>query len=137
MLTMPSTASSDEHFIEQSVQAGVRFFRINTAHDTLEDRKKMAELIKKAAKKYTKEVFVSVDLASWKMRTGKAERELKPVVLAEKKQTTSVILTSKKKAFTCVANSSHAINHMATIAVSDIFLQMCDEGTTIELTDAK
>ncbi len=42
MLTLPSTAAQDEKFIQQAVEAGVRFFRINSAHDTLEDRKAMA-----------------------------------------------------------------------------------------------
>ncbi len=82
-------------------------------------------------------MMVSVDLASRKMRTGKAVRILLPVVLAQKKQTVSVVLTSKKQAFTCVASSSHAVNHMATIAVSDIFLKMCTEGAVIEVTDMK
>ncbi len=97
----------------------------------------MAILAKKEAKKQGKEVVIAVDLASWKMRTGKAARVLKPVVLAQKKQTVTVVLTSKKQAFTCVANSSHAINHMATVAVSDMFISLCEVWNNIIVTDAR
>ena len=137
MLTMPSTATTDTDFIRQAVAHGVRFFRINSAHDSLDEWKQMATLIKKEAKAQKKEVLVAVDLASWKMRTGHAKRIIQPVELAQKKQTVSLVLTSKKGAYTCIASSSQAINHMATVALSKAFLQQCCTGATIKLTDVR
>jgi len=118
------------------IEADVTFFRINTAHDTLDDRKKMAENVKTIAKKLRKTVSIAVDLASWKMRTGSAMRELQPIMLADKKQSVTIVLTSDKDAFTCAATSSRAINHMATIAVSDAFMRKCSKGDIITLMDA-
>ncbi|USN54669.1 MAG: hypothetical protein H6765_09335 [Candidatus Peribacteria bacterium] len=137
LLTLPSQAASDYRFIEEAVLAGISAVRINTAHDDLHAWKSMARLTRKAAQKHNKKVKIYVDLASRKMRTAKIKRTMQPVVLSAEKKPTKITLSASPDAYTCVAESSKAIDRLATVAVTQSFMDLCQVGDHIYLIDAK
>jgi pyruvate kinase len=70
MVTLPSDAAVDRRLVERFVAAGMDVARINTAHDTPRDWKRMAANVRAAAAAHGREVRVLLDLAGPKLRTG-------------------------------------------------------------------
>ena len=95
MVTLPSTAhEQDGHLIRGLARAGVNVFRINTAHDTPEVWRAMADVIARLnAQRAPEEALkIFVDLAGPKIRTG-AIRTLKmPVVLGGNRREKPVMI---------------------------------------------
>ncbi len=75
MITLSGEAADDPHIIPQLSEAGVRLFRINTAHDTPDTWKKMAETIDKERRRSGRLLKIHVDLAGPKIRTGEIKGE--------------------------------------------------------------
>ncbi len=70
MVTLPNTASEDPSFIRQLILNGMNCARINCAHDTSVEWKKMIDHIRDISFKTHKQCKVMMDLGGPKLRTG-------------------------------------------------------------------
>lgn len=63
-------ASWDEPVLGELVRAGVDVFRVNAAHNTIEERRMIVERLRRASAGAGRPIAILQDLASWKPRTG-------------------------------------------------------------------
>lgn len=73
MVTMPSEAAYDYHFVRKLVLDGMDCMRINCAYDDASAWQKMIEHAKKAAKETGRSCRILMDVAGPKLRTGPIE----------------------------------------------------------------
>lgn len=71
MVTMPSEAADDYHFVRKLVLDGMDCMRINCAYDDISAWGKMIKHAKKAEKETGKSCRILMDLAGPKLRTGR------------------------------------------------------------------
>ncbi|MEA3372709.1 MAG: pyruvate kinase [Campylobacterota bacterium] len=98
MVTLPSYAADhDGRLIRGLAKAGVRIFRINTAHDSIDTWQAMAEVIAaiNATRDADSQVKIFVDLAGPKIRTGRILRLDLPVVIGSNKREKEVVIYPK------------------------------------------
>ncbi|MBX7043983.1 MAG: pyruvate kinase [Ignavibacteria bacterium] len=69
MVTMPSEASSDYRLVYEMARSGMHIARINTAHDSIDEWKRMLLNIKRASASTGKKIRIYMDLAGPKIRT--------------------------------------------------------------------
>ncbi|MDX2189391.1 MAG: pyruvate kinase [Bacteroidota bacterium] len=69
MVTIPSEAADNQHLVHALFESGMDVARINCAHDSQADWKKMIQNIKTAQIKYNKKCPVFMDLSGPKLRT--------------------------------------------------------------------
>ncbi|MBC7162794.1 pyruvate kinase [Immundisolibacter sp.] len=70
MVTLPSTAASDDTLVAMLVQGGMDIARINCAHDTPAAWVAMARRVRRQARRAGRPVRILMDLAGPKLRTG-------------------------------------------------------------------
>lgn len=95
MVTLPSNAADDDGLlIYQLADAGVRIFRINTAHDNAVVWRAMADIIGAINKERESDnqMKIFVDLAGPKIRTGSIRKRELPVKIGKNRQETEVML---------------------------------------------
>ena len=88
MVTLPSNAADNEgELIVSLAQSGVNVFRINTAHDSLEVWRAMAECVGviNEGREASEKVKIFVDLAGPKIRTGRIQMLNIPIVIGSNK----------------------------------------------------
>ncbi len=73
MVTMPSQAADDQHFVSDLVARGMDIARINCAHDNAESWARMATNIRQAAEAGGHSVKILMDIAGPKIRTEAVE----------------------------------------------------------------
>jgi pyruvate kinase len=140
MITMPSDAADDALFYESLLSARVDLCRINTAHDTAEVWKRMADLVRRINTNERKEnpLKIYVDLAGPKFRTG----PLKQVSGSFK------INPRRTERFLIVPASSHALTMReqqegsktispATVVVNDAFYGRLRNAGRIGIEDSE
>jgi pyruvate kinase len=71
MVTLPSEAARGSAFADDLVKAGMDVARINCAHDTADDWREMAALVRAAAAAQGRTCLIAMDLAGPKLRTGR------------------------------------------------------------------
>jgi pyruvate kinase len=69
MVTMPDEAIDDKEFIQDLINEGMNVARINCAHNTEDEWKKMIKNIRATAKDLDKDVRILMDIAGPKIRT--------------------------------------------------------------------
>jgi pyruvate kinase len=95
MVTLPShAAQNDGLLIRELSNAGVNVFRINTAHDTIEMWKAMADIIAgiNAEREAAEKIKIFVDLAGPKIRTGAIQEVEIPIMIGSNKQEKEVFI---------------------------------------------
>lgn len=137
MVTMPSEASSNKVFVSDIIDHGAELVRINTAHDTVEDRKVMASFAKVSSTELKRPVMVYTDLASRKMRTAKNHRKFEPISLGGKKEPGRVMITADVNKFTCAKESSQALFHLPTIVLSEVLFWQLEKWTILRFQDIR
>jgi pyruvate kinase len=70
MVTMPSEAAEDYLLVRDLVSHGMNCMRINCAHDTADDWRRMVEHLKRARRELSLPCRVLMDLGGPKLRTG-------------------------------------------------------------------
>lgn len=73
MVTLPTEAGDDMDVVRRFVDAGMELARINCAHDGPEVWRRMINNVRSAAQDAGREVYVAMDLAGPKVRTGEIE----------------------------------------------------------------
>lgn len=95
MVTLPSHATqNDGQLIRELAHAGVNVFRINTAHDTIETWKAMADIIGRinSERESIEKIKIFVDLAGPKIRTGSIQEVDIPIMIGSNKQEKEVLI---------------------------------------------
>lgn len=95
MVTLPSHATENNgSLIQELAAAGVRVFRINTAHDSLSVWQEMAKIIQtiNQSRKLDEAIKIFVDLAGPKIRTGSIRKLSLPVEIGNNKHESEVII---------------------------------------------
>ncbi|MEF3192109.1 MAG: hypothetical protein K6347_06175 [Campylobacterales bacterium] len=137
MLTLPSEAVEDDHFIREMAIAGVNLFRINTAHDGPEVWRKMAAKIAEVNEHLpqNRRVRIYVDLAGPKIRTGSLKQTTAVMTAGAKGEKTQIeLLPLSSGATTETAGAST----LARIVVSNDFFEAARHAKKIALyTDGK
>ncbi len=73
MVTLPSAAAYNYDLVHGLIESGMNTARINCAHDSPEEWKKMIDHVAAAKKRLRKNCKISMDLAGPKIRTGAIE----------------------------------------------------------------
>lgn len=139
MVTLPSYAAEDGGaLIRGLADAGVRVFRINTAHDSAEIWKEMADVIADINRSLSdgKRLKIFVDLSGPKIRTGKIIRLDLPVMIGSNKRETEVAIYPESK-----MTSQQSTNRItqekipASICVEKIFFKKLKKDKAIKVLD--
>ncbi len=96
MVTIPSEAAHQPEIALGLMQNGMNVARINTAHDTEEDWRKMIKHIKQASSQTNRPVKIFMDLAGPKLRTKGITAENKKQAIALSKGDTLIIHKEEK-----------------------------------------
>ena len=140
MVTLPSyAADNDGALIRGLAQAGVRVFRINSAHDSAEVWQAMADVIAdiNESRAEEKKLKIFIDLAGPKIRTGKIKRANLPVVAGSNKSEKEVVIYPEKG--TTSPQKTDAITQKkipATLCVEKKFFKNLKMGKVIKVRDA-
>ena len=70
MVTLPLSAAEDKSFVRRLLKSGMNSARVNCAHDTQAEWKKMVNNVHHASRKLDKRCRIMMDLAGPKLRTG-------------------------------------------------------------------
>lgn len=70
LVTMPSEGADDPDLVARLVRSGIEAVRINCAHDTPEQWRRMIDNVRAAEREQATDVKVEMDLAGPKLRTG-------------------------------------------------------------------
>ncbi len=141
MVTLPShAADNDGELIQGLADTGVNVFRINTAHDTPETWKAMADVIARINHKRSADnrVKIFVDLAGPKIRTGKIRRCNIPVEIGSNKRHKEVSLFAGKMMSTRPETMEERTQKKvpASIAIQKKLFSMLNEGGRLKVIDA-
>ncbi len=79
MVTLPTEAADDADLIEGLLQAGMTSARINCAHDTPQEWRRMISNLEAARERTGRSCRVFMDLAGHKVRTGEVRQRHKPL----------------------------------------------------------
>lgn len=97
MITLPSDAAEDPSIIQGLAARNIDIVRINTAHDSLNQWQKMAQIVKRInqSTRLNNPIRIYVDLAGPKIRTGKIKLVTVPLKIRPDEHS-MLLLTSKK-----------------------------------------
>ena len=144
MVTLPSEAATDYHFVRQLVSRGMDCARINCAHDSPEAWKQMSEFVRRAAKETGRNCKVMMDLAGPKLRTGPVTPDqgivrLKPARDKRGGVSTSatVILDAGSQPGCAAGKDGLGRKLPARLNVDASWLQRLSKGDLIKFTDLR
>lgn len=140
MVTLPSYAAEDNgSLIRRLAKAGVRIFRINTAHDSAEVWQAMAAVIAEInqGRSDEKQLKIFVDLAGPKIRTGKIRRLDLPVIIGSNKREKEVMIYPETAA-TSPQNTNRITQEKipASISVEKKFYDNLTKNKAIKVRDS-
>ncbi|MEM7109520.1 MAG: pyruvate kinase, partial [Bacteroidota bacterium] len=135
MVTLPSDAAHNYDLVHGLLESGMNTARINCAHDSPTEWKKMIEHLNLAKKRLKKNCKVSMDLAGPKIRTGAIEpgpkvRRFRPV-----RNEYGQVIDPAEILFVSDLNPDPMINH--EIPVESSWLKALRVGDTVRFTDAR
>ncbi len=133
MVTLPSQAAYDYELVHGLIESGMNTARINCAHDSPEEWKKMIDHVSLAGKRLRKNCKISMDLAGPKIRTGAIEpgpkvRRFRPV-----RNDYGQVIEPAVIVFTTVLNKGIENE----LPVDESWLKNLKAGDTITFTDAR
>ena len=141
MVTLPSHAADNGgELIYGLAETGVNVFRINTAHDSPQAWKAMADVIAaiNAGRIDNNKVKIFVDLAGPKIRTGRIRKIDLPVVIGSNKGMKEVHLFAGGTFTTCpeTTDARTLRKEPARIAVEKKFFAKLKEDTRLKVIDS-
>ncbi len=141
MVTLPSHAADDDgRLIRCLADTGVNIFRINTAHDSQETWKAMADVIAavNTERSENNKVKIFVDLAGPKIRTGKIRKVELPIEVGSNKGRKEVHIVASETMLsrpeTIDAKTFKTVP--ARIVIDKEFFKKIKEGGRVKVIDA-
>ncbi len=139
MITLPSNAADDEgKLIRKLATSHVDIFRINTAHDTPQIWKEMADIItsENEHKEKHEKMKIFVDLAGPKIRTGKIRKVDLPLEVGSNKTSKEIWLCYKDEESRGEMIDPKTLQKFpAQIVVDKHFFKSLQEGSLIQAYD--
>jgi len=140
MVTLPSHAADNGgELIVALAQSGVNVFRINTAHDTPNEWRAMAEVIAivNASRSESEKIKIFVDLAGPKIRTGKINEVDLPVEIGSNKREKKVLLVSGDALTRSETLDTRTLEKLpAQLALTPKFYKKLQKGDRLKIVDA-
>ena len=141
MVTMPTEAAHDKSLVRQLLMAGMDCARINCAHDDAEVWRLMVQNIRQVAAELERECKILMDLAGYKIRTGRIEHKaLVRRIKVEKDELGRVIspATIKIQAYSAAAPlSEHKPKILNEILLPDALYEQLKDGDQLVFVDAR
>ena len=135
MVTMPGEAADDPGLIRDLVEGGMRIMRINCAHDTILEWKRMLEHLRRAEAETKKRCLVCFDLAGPKLRTGPMTPG--PAVIKWRPKRDSLGSVTEPAHVRFVARMQESDALAGAIPASPKLVAAARVGDTVELVDAR
>jgi pyruvate kinase len=137
MVTLPSEAALDLGLVRQLVASGMDIARINCAHDSSAEWKRMAANVRRAAKTLGRSVRILADLAGPKLRTGYIASEATVLKLRPQRDAFGHMVAPALVGLRPAGSGQPVRSAAANIGVDPSWLATLMDGDEIEFTDAR
>ncbi len=137
MVTLPSTAADDYHFIKRLISLGMNSARINCAHDDPEVWAKMIANIERANQSLKKNCKIMMDLAGPKLRTGAIVAGPEVIHIRPERDATGNVLKPAKLWIAPPDILPPDSSADAVLPVSESLMKKIKRGSTIYFTDSR
>ncbi len=137
MVTLPSTAADDYHFIKRLISLGMNSARINCAHDDPEVWTKMIANIERANQSLKKNCKIMMDLAGPKLRTGAIVAGPEVIHIRPERDATGNVLKPAKLWIAPPDILPPDSSADAVLPVSESLMKKIKRGSTIYFTDSR
>lgn len=137
MVTMPSTASDDQIFVNDLISSGMNCARINCAHDDENTWKQIINNIKSASSKKKKSVKIMMDLGGPKLRTGAIVAGPQVLHISPEKDAIGNIVNPVKIWLAPADIAAPGKTKSITIPIEEIWLSKIKRDDKISFTDSR
>jgi pyruvate kinase len=137
MVTLPSNAAVDFGPVRQLVASGMDIARINCAHDSPTEWKRMATNVRRAAKAAGHSIRILADLAGPKLRTGYIVSEATVLKLRPQRDPFGHMVAPALVGLRPAGSDQPVRSAAANIGVDPSWLTTLMDGDEIEFTDAR
>jgi pyruvate kinase len=137
MVTLSSDAALDFGLVQQLVASGMDVARINCAHDSPAEWKRMAANVRRAAKALGRSVRILADLAGPKLRTGYIASEAAVLKLRPQRDRFGHMVAPALVGLRPAGSRQPVRSAAANIGIDPLWLATLMEGDEIEFTDAR
>jgi len=137
MVTLSSDAALDFGLVQQLVASGMDVARINCAHDSPAEWKRMAANVRRAANALGRSVRILADLAGPKLRTGYIASEAAVLKLRPQRDRFGHMVAPALVGLRPAGSRQPVRSAAANIGIDPLWLATLMEGDEIEFTDAR
>ncbi|MDX1345880.1 MAG: pyruvate kinase, partial [Sedimenticolaceae bacterium] len=137
MVTLPLSAAYDKSFVRRLMKSGMNTARINCAHDTRTEWKKMVSNVHHASGKLNKRCRIMIDLAGPKLRTGPMQPGPKVIHIRPERDLTGNILGPVKVWIAPAGSAPPDAPGLIFIPVTNEWFMHVKRGDLIQFTDTR
>ena len=137
MVTLPPSAAEDKSFVRRLMKSGMNTARINCAHDTPAEWKKMVNNVHHASRKLDKRCRIMMDLAGPKLRTGAMQPGPRIVHIRPERDLTGNILGPVKVWIAPAGSAPPDAPGLIFIPVTEDWFAHVKRGDLIRFTDTR
>ena len=137
MVTLPPSAAEDRSFVRRLMKSGMNTARINCAHDTPAEWKKMVNNVHHASRKLDKRCRIMMDLAGPKLRTGAMQPGPRIVHIRPERDLTGNILGPVKVWIAPAGSAPPDAPGLIFIPVTEDWFAHVKRGDLIRFTDTR
>lgn len=137
MVTLPPSAAEDRSFVRRLMKSGMNTARINCAHDTPAEWKKMVNNVRHASRKLDKRCRIMMDLAGPKLRTGAMQPGPRIVHIRPERDLTGNILGPVKVWIAPAGSAPPDAPGLIFIPVTEDWFAHVKRGDLIRFTDTR
>jgi pyruvate kinase len=137
MVTLPLSAAEDKSFVRRLLKSGMNSARVNCAHDTQAEWKKMVNNVHHASRKLEKRCRIMMDLAGPKLRTGPMQPGPKVIHIRPERDLTGKILGPVKVWIAPAGSAPPDAPGLIFIPVSTEWFAHVKRGDLISFTDTR
>lgn len=138
MVTMPSEAASDPKLVRNLLANGMEIMRINCAHDSPVEWKRMIRHLRQAEKALGRRCKISFDLAGPKLRTGAVEAGAPVVKWKPLRNELGHVLTPARIILTRTeTNAKNIARKAGTLPVGGNLPTLARKGDRVRFVDAR
>lgn len=137
MLTLPSNAAEDTNFIKILHQESITAVRINTAHDSPEIWREMAQMVQaiNQQRRHDCPLKIYVDLAGPKIRTGPIKKVIEPFRICTKDMQKFMLVPETGNITHTIYEDETCEYRSAVIAVDEDFYRYLKHSDIVEIDD--
>lgn len=137
MVTLPVSAAEDKSFVRRLLKSGMNTARINCAHDSRAEWKKMVNNVHHASGKLNKRCRIMIDLAGPKLRTGPMQPGPMVIHIRPERDLTGNILGPVKVWIAPAGSAPPDAPGLIFIPVTTEWFRHVKRGDLIHFTDTR